>query len=45
MTIRGQRSASEKEGAIHFVGLALLLIGMLVISYYSASLSPGKPEA
>jgi hypothetical protein len=29
--------APEKEGAIHFIGLALLLTLMLVISYYDVS--------
>lgn len=32
--IRGKRVAPEKEGAIHFIGLALLVTLMLVISYY-----------
>ena len=35
--IRGKRVAPEKEGAIHFIGLALLLTLMLVISYYDVS--------
>lgn len=35
--IRGKRIAPEKEGAIHFIGLALLLTLMLVISYYDLS--------
>ncbi|MCB0194877.1 MAG: site-2 protease family protein [Anaerolineae bacterium] len=35
--IRGKRIAPEKEGAIHFIGLALLLMLMLVISYYDVS--------
>ena len=35
--IRGKRIAPEKEGAIHFIGLALLLTLMLVISYYDVS--------
>ncbi len=35
--IRGRRVAPEKEGAIHFIGLALLLTLMLVISYYDVS--------
>lgn len=35
--IRGKRVAPEKEGAIHFIGLALLLTLMLVISYYDIS--------
>ncbi|MEW5958823.1 MAG: site-2 protease family protein, partial [Chloroflexota bacterium] len=35
--IRGKRISPEKEGAIHFVGLALLLTLMLVISYYDLS--------
>jgi regulator of sigma E protease len=35
--IRGKRVAPEKEGAIHFIGLALLLTLMLVISYYDLS--------
>jgi regulator of sigma E protease len=35
--IRGKRVAPEKEGAIHFIGLALLLSLMLVISYYDVS--------
>jgi regulator of sigma E protease len=39
--IRGKRVAPEKEGAIHFIGLALLLTLMLVISYYDIS-SPIK---
>ena len=40
--IRGKRVAPEKEGAIHFIGLALLLTLMLVISYYDLS-SPIPP--
>lgn len=32
--LRGKRVSPEKEGAIHFIGLALLLTLMLVISYY-----------
>ena len=32
--IRGKRVAPEKEGAIHFIGLAVLFTLMLVISYY-----------
>lgn len=32
--IRGKRIAPEKEGAIHFIGLALLLTLMMVISFY-----------
>lgn len=32
--IRGKRVAPEKEGAIHFIGLVLLLTMMLVITYY-----------
>jgi regulator of sigma E protease len=35
--VRGKRVAPEKEGAIHFIGLALLLTLMLVISYYDVS--------
>lgn len=35
--IRGKRIAPEKEGAIHFIGLALLLMLMIVISYYDVS--------
>ncbi|MFN8453138.1 MAG: RIP metalloprotease RseP [Anaerolineae bacterium] len=35
--IRGKRVAPEKEGAIHFIGLAFLLTLMLVISYYDIS--------
>jgi regulator of sigma E protease len=35
--VRGKRIAPEKEGAIHFIGLALLLTLMLVISYYDVS--------
>ena len=35
--LRGKRIAPEKEGAIHFIGLALLLFLMLVISYYDVS--------
>jgi regulator of sigma E protease len=35
--IRGKRVSPEKEGAIHFIGLALLLTLMLVISYYDIS--------
>jgi len=35
--IRGKRVSPEKEGAIHFIGLALLLMLMLVISYYDVS--------
>ncbi len=40
--IRGKRVAPEKEGAIHFIGLALLVTLMLVISYYDIS-SPIPP--
>jgi regulator of sigma E protease len=40
--IRGKRVPPEKEGAIHFVGLALLVTLMLVISYYDIS-SPIPP--
>jgi regulator of sigma E protease len=32
--IRGKRISPEKEGAIHFIGLAILLSLMVVISYY-----------
>lgn len=32
--IRGKRVSPEKEGLIHFVGLALLFTLMIVISYY-----------
>ena len=32
--IRGKRISPEKEGLIHFVGLALLFTLMIVISYY-----------
>lgn len=35
--IRGKRVAPEKEGAIHFIGLALLVTLILVISYYDIS--------
>lgn len=35
--IRGKRISPEKEGAIHFVGLALLLTLMVVVSYYDVS--------
>jgi regulator of sigma E protease len=35
--VRGKRIAPEKEGAIHFIGLALLLTLMLVITYYDVS--------
>lgn len=35
--VRGKRVPPEKEGAIHFVGLALLVTLMLVISYYDIS--------
>jgi regulator of sigma E protease len=35
--IRGKRVSPEKEGAIHFIGLALLVTLMLVISYYDIS--------
>ena len=35
--LRGKRIAPEKEGAIHFIGLALLLTLMIVISYYDVS--------
>lgn len=35
--IRGKRISPEREGAIHFIGLALLLMLMLVISYYDVS--------
>ncbi len=40
--IRGKRVAPEKEGAIHFIGLALLVTLMLVISYYDI-ISPIAP--
>ena len=35
--IRGKRISPEKEGAIHFIGLALLLMLMVVISFYDVS--------
>jgi len=35
--IRGKRVSPEKEGAIHFIGLAVLVTLMLVISYYDIS--------
>ncbi len=35
--VRGKRISPEKEGAIHFIGLALLLTLVLVISYYDFS--------
>ena len=35
--IRGKRISPEKEGAIHFIGLALLLTLMVVISYNDVS--------
>jgi regulator of sigma E protease len=35
--IRGKRVSPEKEGAIHFIGLAVLLTLMIVISYYDVS--------
>ena len=35
--IRGKRISPEKEGAIHFIGLALLLMLMAVISFYDVS--------
>jgi len=35
--LRGRRVSPEKEGGIHFIGLALLLFLMLVISYYDVS--------
>ena len=35
--IRGKRIAPEKEGAIHFIGLALLLTLMVVVSYNDIS--------
>jgi len=35
--IRGRRISPEKEGAIHFIGLALLLMLMVVISFYDVS--------
>ncbi|RME75354.1 MAG: PDZ domain-containing protein [Chloroflexi bacterium] len=35
--IRGERVPPEKEGAIHFIGLAVLLTLMLVISYYDVN--------
>ncbi|MBN1992006.1 MAG: site-2 protease family protein [Anaerolineae bacterium] len=35
--IRGKRVSPEKEGAIHFIGLALLLSLMILISYYDIS--------
>lgn len=35
--IRGKRVSPEKEGAIHFIGLAVLLTLMIVITYYDIS--------
>ena len=35
--IRGKRVSPEKEGAIHFIGLAVLVTLMIVISYYDIS--------
>jgi regulator of sigma E protease len=35
--IRGKRVSPEKEGAIHFIGLALLLTLMVVVSYNDVS--------
>ena len=35
--IRGKRVSPEKEGAIHFIGLAVLVMLMIVISYYDIS--------
>jgi len=35
--IRGKRVPPEKEGAIHFAGLVLLLALMLIISYYDVT--------
>jgi regulator of sigma E protease len=35
--VRGRRIAPEKEGAIHLVGLAMLLMLMVVITYYDVS--------
>lgn len=35
--IRGKRVSPEKEGAIHFIGLAMLVTLMIVISYYDIS--------
>jgi len=35
--IRGKRVPPEKEGAIHFIGMALLLMLMVVISYYDVT--------
>jgi regulator of sigma E protease len=35
--IRGKRISPEKEGAIHFIGLTLLLMLMVVISFYDVS--------
>ncbi|HEY85748.1 MAG TPA: RIP metalloprotease RseP [Chloroflexi bacterium] len=35
--IRGKRISPEKEGAIHFFGLTLLLMLMVVISFYDVS--------
>ncbi|MEM7346342.1 MAG: site-2 protease family protein, partial [Chloroflexota bacterium] len=35
--IRGKRVSPEKEGAIHFIGLALLLTLMIVISFYDVT--------
>lgn len=35
--VRGRRISPEKEGAIHFIGLALLLMLMLVITYYDVT--------
>jgi regulator of sigma E protease len=40
--IRGKRVSPEKEGAIHFVGFALLLTLMVVVSYYDVS-NPIEP--
>lgn len=35
--VRGKRISPEKEGAIHFIGLALLFTLMMVISYYDVT--------
>ncbi len=40
--IRGKRLSPEKEGAIHFVGLAILLALMFVVSFYDIN-SPIEP--
>jgi regulator of sigma E protease len=40
--IRGKRISPEKEGAVHFIGLAVLLTLMVVVTYYDV-ISPLPP--